>query len=396
MKFLLHGIFSQAPPPPASYEGAVIIAMRSHTIDNLHAYKWDDVTGWGVKYANPAQRHRAEAQGGQNQLTVTADQRAFVLGTRYGLNSSQWLESYRWEHDGFGVRYAGQSIGTGNAIDPRFMPGSDAVIYSRRSHGSPKTAGMGAIGWTYADGFGSIYANPTDPVTHADGGTHAVYRCIPDPGGAVASMYYYHGNATTDDPAASEAAYHWSDGWGAKFADPGTWMSRDPVWTDMAPDGLSIGTYTTMPSDGDRLRGRAFNPATGFGTVYPQAGLENSTLAGPLYTSPDGARMYYFERVVGSWHEPKQRGWSPGWSDVINSGPREDTTSADQAIAAIRTSEAAMIVGTNGNADKLYALHVSAAGFGVRFADPAINPFDTSSFGETPGGIGHIYATEEE
>lgn len=208
----------------------------------LNVYPWDDSTGFGTQYANPASLPLA---GPQKIGFNPAGNVLFAGG-----NFTPFIDAWAWDNTtGFGTKYADPASlpTTGFAYNGRFSPGGGAIAYTTDSY-SPF---IEAYNWDDSTGFGTKYA---DPVSLPPNG---VNNLAFNPAGTALALGLGNSSPYIE-------VYVWSDstGFGSKYANPAT-LPVSGGEVAFSPSGNSlVKTGNTTPF----LEGYNWDNSTGFGT----------------------------------------------------------------------------------------------------------------------------------
>jgi WD40 repeat protein len=222
------------PFSPAG-DAIVIPAISSPFVS---AYRWNNATGFGTKYTDPASNMLSQANG------VSFNSAGTVIA--FTLNSTPFIAVYPWDTStGFGTRYANPATlptGFGNKVD--FSPAGDAVAIC---HGN--TPFISAYPWDNATGFGTKY---TDPAV------------LPATQGETIN-FSRAGDALIVATTSGINAYAWSaSGFGTKYTDPaGAVASVQAGAINAAGNQVFFGHFVTP-----FISSYPWDSATGFGTKY--------------------------------------------------------------------------------------------------------------------------------
>lgn len=140
------------------------VAFGTDSLPYLNVYALTP-SGFGAKVANPSTQNFPGAIAGSSGLSVdfAPDQSAIVLG--YTANSSGvYTAAWRWSSSGFGTQYANVNWGSNGYSEAcrgiQFTPDGQAVVGVRNSSAVSGDS-LRAWRWTYNNGFGLVYSNPT-------------------------------------------------------------------------------------------------------------------------------------------------------------------------------------------------------------------------------------------
>lgn len=251
-------------------------------VDNVVAFKWSGVSGFGTRYAQPAAVNgtysclfhptRDELAFGDDtgNTLVYAFTYAGGFGTRYnssggsgsriwdlattgtvmanGKNNTPFIEVYPWNPGSFGAKYANPAtLPTDSIYSVDFNPAGTAIVKG----GGSSTPRVTAYAWS--TGFGTKYADPTTASTSTCVGVDF------HPSGNFVAANYINDTAKLE-------VWNWSNGFGAKIANPATLPSFNQN------RGLTFntaGTALAVPtSDYPYIYVYAFSTSSGFGSMY--------------------------------------------------------------------------------------------------------------------------------
>lgn len=256
-------------------------------------YNFNDVTGYGTKYANSASLISAGNSGSYSATSIrfinntSNPAQSIVIGLKNGANS---LIGYRFSTStGFGA--TSYSSNAANTYVYSIAAKSDGSVVAAGTLSSPYVV---AVPWDV--GFGTKYSNPaTTP-----GGVG--YGVDFNPTGTVllvqSSGYaYLH-------------AYAWSSGFATKYADPATVTSSYFGKVKFNPSGDAL---VSMPS------GAVYAWSSGFGTKYTApAGLSGTSLVGAGW-NPAGNVIVFTDELA---NKLIAYAWSTGfgtkYADTVN------------------------------------------------------------------------------
>ena len=206
------------------------------------AYSWDNSTGFGAKYADPA-----VALPNHGKTVDFHPNNDAIAVTHY---NSPYISAYAWsESTGFGTKYSNPAVlpgSTGQGV--RFSPTGGAVVTTTVSGTT-----ILAYAWDSSTGFGTKYADPS-PLGAQNGGGISF-----SPAGDFFS--YVYGSAPR------VYVYLWSDatGFGTRYQ-PATYPDSTSADTSVSADGLAVSNVAS--TSGNIPWAWPFDPATGFGTAY--------------------------------------------------------------------------------------------------------------------------------
>ena len=199
-------------PPGNSFDIAFspagdAVAVAHYLSPALSVYAWNNDTGFGAKYANPG---TLPTDSGRGIAFSPAGDAIVVAG-----NDGPYVDAYRWSSaTGFGTKYNNPvTTPTGVANSVNFTPAGDAVAVVHQN--SPYIT---AYPWTYASGFGTKYNNPS---TLAPGNGEISEGVNFSPAGDAVA--FAHGISPF------VIAYPWNSatGFGSKYSNPGTLPTGD-------------------------------------------------------------------------------------------------------------------------------------------------------------------------
>jgi hypothetical protein len=137
-------------------------------------YQWDDTTGFGTRFANPSTLPTTTS--GTWVCFNSDDSVALTLVEDITLERQPALHAYAWDNTtGFGTKYANPTVNPGRATryGGAFAPSDEAFVVAGRFGSSTPT--VDAYGWNNTTGFGTKYANPT-PILSAASSSNVVFR----------------------------------------------------------------------------------------------------------------------------------------------------------------------------------------------------------------------------
>ena len=233
------GFSHMASSIPPGFNNNSVLAIGNSSSPYLNVYKFNDVTGFGTKYANPATLPNSQRTG----VKFSSDGSVIFSS---GNSTVDGVSAYAWNSStGFGTKYASASFADYTyGIDVN--PSKTVVVAS--SWSSPYINA-----WAWSGGFGSKYADPAT-ITYI-GLTNSITF---NPAGNVVAM------AGSNTPYI--VAYAWSGGFGSKYADPvynpGLGSSQNDLM--FSPDGTAIAMsniYATVYAWSSGFGARYTNPA---------------------------------------------------------------------------------------------------------------------------------------
>ena len=237
------------------------LAVAHSTTPFLTVYPFNDVTGFGTKYSNPATLPPGNGYG----VTFSSDGSTIALANHQypGLNVYPWSPS-----TGFGTKYT-QTYNE-FAYGVAFNPDKTAIVVTSQS--SPYINA-----WPWSSGFGTKYSNPATLLT----GTGLSVNF--NPAGTVLAVGH--------DTSPFISAYAWSSGFGSKYSNPAT----IPIYGVTSLDFNSTGDAITF---GGLLPG-AYAWSSGFGTKYTNPSGFPSGAYGSAF-NPAGTVVAYSQSLGGA------------------------------------------------------------------------------------------------
>lgn len=214
-----------------------ILAMAHSSSPYVSVYKFNDVTGYGTKYSNPA----TPPAGTGESITFSPNLSAIVVGE----SNIEVVAAYPWNSStGFGTRYSNPSTsvlpydyGYSVAFNPAGNALAIGTLYSPRVY---------VFAWSA--GFGTKYADPSTAIPG-----YSTYSVTFNPNGTVIAML------SSDTPYIN--AYAWSSGFGTKYSNPATLPSNGSgAALEFSPSGDAV----LMSAVG----GSVYAWSGGFGTKY--------------------------------------------------------------------------------------------------------------------------------
>lgn len=269
MRTIWPGVFSAAIGMVEDTSGAVFTAHSDTDIDGewFTAFRWED-GDIGVKFARPVDPFINPGSRGNPRGCVVPHVSQNALLMKHGGTSDQNLLAWRWEHWGWGVKYAdGPDFERSQAFIAMNAAGNVVTVMSFTT-GYGFNQSLKAFTFDVETGYGTQYAQMEGYPTCWEGGTNNMYYQNWLTNDAGVHMGYYFGTSSSD-PAPSEAAFRWTndtDGWGVKYTDPSLWSGRILYDGDVRSDGIRL-VYSNY-TDPSPLRSRAWSNSTGYGTRY--------------------------------------------------------------------------------------------------------------------------------
>ena len=415
---------SQGPRRMAFSPDGSAVAVALARLPYIAAWKWNNATGFGTKYADPSPVPAAGSQSGFTygySVAFSPDNAAIVIGNR----STPYINAYRWTSaSGFGTKYANPATLPGNgSIDSIIQDvkfNSDGSALACTSQQSP---GIHVYNWTSASGFGTKYANPAvlpTITTNPDGSTnppHAVawgtagdsitgYLVVGNEAFPFIAAYPWWGNYGFGSKLANPASppinsviyltfsadraalaisgggssagiivYRWSSaGFGTRYANPTTLpfnnASTGAIFgIAFAPNGSAI-ACATYDNAGPYIYAYPWSKTTGFGTKYANPSQPISGAAFAVEFSPDSSAL-----VVGHdvrpWMDIYR--WSASGFGAKYTAPASGLPGAC-AAAAFSPDGSSIILGhTTSPYVSAYPWN-STLGFGTKYAAPSPAP----------------------
>lgn len=162
---------------------------------SVNFYQWDDITGFGTRFSNPATSLTLNIQASSIEFSPTDS----VISV--GLTASAGVFMYQWNNTtGFGTKYANFTTIAGSfPIKAKFSPSGTVVALALGTTAK-------AYPWNDATGFGTKYTDPTGgfgsstSVSFSPDGTALVYGY-----GASPFAFAHHWDNTTGFGAAYTA-----------------------------------------------------------------------------------------------------------------------------------------------------------------------------------------------
>ena len=257
-------------------DGSVIAMASYEPLAGAQAYPWSSSTGFGTKYSAPSTTF-SYGYG----VTINPSKTAVVFTT----SSSPNLHAYAWS-SGFGTKYANPAtlISSGISSDVIFNPAGNTVVTT--SSDSPY---IHAYAWS--SGFGTKYANPATLI---------------GAGGSDTKLSFNSAGDAVSMSNIVPAVYAWSSGFGTKYTNPGTLVSFTGG-TAFNPAGNVI-VFINSTNYTNILIAYAWNSSTGFGTKYADAKPNVATnSANNIAWNPTGTAVAFVDSFspyihVYSWY----------------------------------------------------------------------------------------------
>lgn len=280
------------------------IGLATNTSPFVSVFKWSN--GFATRYADPATPASNSANA---STTVDFSPNGDALSIGGGGSPNVW----KFSDDGLGTKYAIPSPNVGGSRIKFDKTGSSIHI------GHTGFPYMHAYAWSYSEGFGTKYANPTNPpantgsqqqvftLSFTNGGDVLVFGALSSPNlaahGWSSSTGYgtYYGSVVagtstlvtglvssisannailvghTVSSASSNtnsrmSAWQWSGGWGTRYAAPSPApgiaanQCRNVVFNKAS--NVAIGAFPYASTSGDRIYAYTWSHANGFGTRF--------------------------------------------------------------------------------------------------------------------------------
>lgn len=294
------------------------VAALQDATPYILTYPWDDSTGFGTKYSNPATLPTGAAMwavrwspngeqlfffqtaspyiGGypwsdsgfgtkySNPSTLPSGRPTFNTGLAISPNSASLIhtsgganiEAYAISSAGFGSKYTNLSSG-GTCYGVAFSPSGNAIAVSSGTFPSGYPF-VKAYEWSDSTGFGSQYSDPaTVPANNAE-----CYGCAFSPNGDAVAF--------TSALSPYLFVYPWDDstGFGTKYSNPATLPSSSTYGIDFSPAGDAI-VVGSSSAGATAMVGYPFDASTGIGTKYANPSTAPSYAYQVQFTKSGGA-----------------------------------------------------------------------------------------------------------
>jgi hypothetical protein len=337
---------STVPPSTA-------IAIAHAASPYVTAYKWDNATGFGTKYADPATLPNSTAWA----VTFSPDNTSIAIGHDFGPHFS----AYHWNNaTGFGTRYANASDGGpqgGTVTDLSFSPNGNYLAIITSSAGSP------IYEWNSTTGFtsGNQYFAPAVGNTSGNAGTFSP-----------------SGNAyvVSQNNGPSISAWVWTNtpypnGFGTKYANPSGAPTGGTTGSGVSfsPDGLAIALSTDASPF---INTWAWSDATGFGTKYSNPSVLPNTFTFWCEYAPDGKSIAVSSQSASPWISAYPWNSTTGFGTKY-ADPSTLPTGGAHRISFSRDSKCLAISHDGSPYVSVYPWS-STTGFGVKYSDPSTLP----------------------
>ena len=221
--------------------GSAYVAVGHSTTPFMSVYDWNDSTGFGSKYANPA----TIPTGAAYRAVFNPSNTAISVANEV----SPYVNLYPWSASGFGTKYSNPAtLPTGAGFSTTWSGTGNDVFYSAQD-------ATRIYAYPFSSGFGTKYANPaTLPTTTPQGISY----------NTVANVI-----AITSSTTPFIQAYPWSSGFGTKYANPSTLPTAAGRGLSFSPNGSYLAegiANSAAPS----YFGIVWPWSSGFGTAYAQ------------------------------------------------------------------------------------------------------------------------------
>lgn len=338
-----------APPTPPATNLPVILVANALP-PGINAYEWDNVAGFGSKYADPAVPFVTGIYAYSYGVSFSRTNVAVAATTYY----DDFIGAYAWtDENGFGAKYD----------NPSPLPGESGsrIVFSHDNSavmwGMSDNPCVAAYQWDDEAGFGTAYSNPSPSLNRY------VYSVdiAPSDAAIVVSQNYY------PKPI---IAYAWDNvtGFGTKYTSPV--FSTYAFMAMFSPSGKAVALVGGSDSFVDVW---AWDDVTGFGTKYtnPSTYWDYDT-GNSVRFSSDGS-------VIGLTGTGTDHVYFYPWSDDFGFGtqyaapvPAVSPGNYWGAWDSIFTREdAAVVLATDEYPYVSAYTWDSATGFGTKYADPA-------------------------
>lgn len=321
----------------ATYVKPDVIAVSHKNAPYITAYPWYE-DGFGTKFSDPSTPPVSNGGG----IAFHPSGNAVAVASA-GTTSSTTLSVYQWEGLGFGAKY----------VNPTDLINPSEVLFS--PDGNVIFAGLSAYAWS-SSGFGAPYTNFTVD--------YAAIRSISmnAPGTAFAFSHFTRGNAIY-------GVRRWSNatGWGTAYAaTPYFWAFA------FSPDNAAAMSTLQLPP---YVAAYQWSDATGLGTQYANPAVAVGGLALDCTFSPDGSAVA-FARSGTPYVEVYA--WSGAGFGTKYANPAVPAGFYGERVAFNGSGTALAVASGNTSATPaappVTVYQWSSAGFGTKFADPAIPP----------------------
>jgi len=315
-----------------------VLAVAHDDTPYLTVYKFNDVTGFGTKYSNPA----TLPGGNGNSVSFKSDGAVVAVANE----SYPGVSAYPWSSStGFGTKYTLTFNNFGTAVHFN-SAGTDIAV------GSISSPYIHAFPWS--SGFGTKYSNPAT----LPGSNVTIAKFNP----AGTALALGQGSSPWI------AVYAWSSGFGTKYADPATTPSTTGQYLDWSPAGdalviswLNVQAYAWSSGFGTKYANPPTFPATG--SPYPVKFNSAGTLIafGNTFSTSGSVPV-----VVHPWSS------STGFGTRY-SNPSVGTTGTSE-IRAIDWNPTETAIAFGGSQSPYIHAYAWFGGFGTKYSNPATLP----------------------
>jgi hypothetical protein len=324
---------------------AETIAVGDGASPFITAYPWNNTTGFGAKFTNPATLPPSNGNG----VAFTSAGNAIAVAHQV----TPYVTAYPWSVSGFGTKFANPAtLPNNNCNGVAFSPAGDAIAVA--NDGAFYVA---AYPWS-GSGFGTKF---TDPATLPTGTGNGV--AFTSAGNAIAVAH-----ATTP----FITAYPWSiSGFGTKFTNPGTLPTGTGNGVAFSPAGDAIAVaHATTPF----ITAYPWS-ISGFGTKFTNPGTLPTGTGNDVAFSPAGDAI-----AVAHTTTPfiTAYPWSISGFGTKFTNPGTLPTGNSFGVAFSPAGDAIAV--SHATTPFITAYPWSGSGFGTKFADPATLPASTGSY----------------
>jgi len=132
-------------------------ALAFVTKDLVEVWEWDNINGvLGSQFSAPA----TAPTGYLRNVTFSPSDDVLFIGSY----DSPYIHAYEWNNSsGFGAKYSNPSTLPTGGSALQVHPSGNAVIVSSETQGSISSPRIYVYPWNYSTGFGTIMTNPTYP-----------------------------------------------------------------------------------------------------------------------------------------------------------------------------------------------------------------------------------------
>jgi hypothetical protein len=339
-------LFSSAKstgPAVSSY-----VAVSNSTSPFVGVYPWDNTTGFGALYSNPATLPVDSSYGLCWNSTSTVLMVTFTSAPR--------VYAYPWSSSGFGAVYSNPATALLSTPPERTQP-SFSIPGTAIAFPGSTTPFVRAYSWSDSTGFGAAYSAPATALP--DTGLATSFH---PSNGALAVAHY-------GSPFIS--AYPWSEatGYGTKYSNPASLPSNISRSVDFNPSGTAVAVGHTRTTGVFGISVYLWDNTTGFGAKYSNPASFTNIDHNSVKFSPNSdfivASLGGSTQKVGAWD------WndSTGFGTYYNPAVRPDNTNQAVSISADGLVVAATAF-TTGN--RIFAWPFTpGVGFGTVYSAPA-------------------------